>query len=112
MAKQNSTDRELIEQELDIMRRSMENESNRNQPKLTFSQLLQLITVVILLMASWIDLNVKIERIDVKYNERTEFLEKGRVANQKLIENEVVLNRIAHEKISEKLDILIGQKRK
>jgi len=80
-------------------------------PGLNFSQIVSLLGLLALLGAAWVDLSVKLERIDVKYDQKTEFLEKGRVSNVKSIEQNRVENKDEHKQMLDKLDILL-QRRK
>jgi len=80
-------------------------------PGLNFSQIISLLGLLALLGAAWVDLSVKLERIDVKYDQKTEFLEKGRVANVKSIEQNRTENKQEHQLMLDKLDLLL-QRRK
>jgi len=78
---------------------------------LTFSQILSMLGLLALLGAAWVDLSVKMERIDVKYGEKTEFLEKGRETNARAIELNRTENKQEHAKMLDKLDLLLERRK-
>lgn len=76
---------------------------------ISFSHIISLLGLLLIMIAAWVSLNVRIAEMDVKYSERTDYLEKGRVQNAKTIQDDRTETKEALGKISDKIDVLISK---